>query len=148
MRHHATHLHPHWHSIIPWDSFCQMTAIKPVPITQSGSRKLHSAVRHGFGLDAVPLWIASGLCLVFAREQDSLVDIVVEILQVHTPSVKQPNHLKGQDLHNVCSLQVATKKCMNRFPHHPNVLPLGLSRINRPEVVSHLRARSVSYRFW
>ena len=28
------------------------------------------------------------------------------------------------------------------------VLPLGLSRINRPEVVSHLRARSVSYRFW
>ena len=27
------------------------------------------------------------------------------------------------------------------------VLPLGLSRINRPEVVSHLRARSVSYRF-
>ena len=25
--------------------------------------------------------------------------------------------------------------------------PLGLSRINRPEVVSHLRARSVSYRF-
>ena len=28
------------------------------------------------------------------------------------------------------------------------ILPLGLSRINRPEVVSHLRARSVSYRFW
>ena len=28
------------------------------------------------------------------------------------------------------------------------LLPLGLSRINRPEVVSHLRARSVSYRFW
>ena len=27
------------------------------------------------------------------------------------------------------------------------ILPLGLSRINRPEVVSHLRARSVSYRF-
>ena len=27
------------------------------------------------------------------------------------------------------------------------VLPLGLSRSNRPEVVSHLRARSVSYRF-
>ena len=27
------------------------------------------------------------------------------------------------------------------------LLPLGLSRINRPEVVSHLRARSVSYRF-
>ena len=27
------------------------------------------------------------------------------------------------------------------------ILPLGLSPINRPEVVSHLRARSVSYRF-
>ena len=27
------------------------------------------------------------------------------------------------------------------------LLPLGLSRINRPEVVSHLRARIVSYRF-
>lgn len=50
--------------------------------------------------------------LVFAGGQDSFVDIVMDILQVHTPSVKQPNHLKGRDidLHNVCSIQVCHQK--------------------------------------
>ena len=61
--------------------------------------------------------------------------------------------------HKCCSIPVVlsggkgikdmhTPTCMYIFIYiELEYIPLGLSRINRPEVVSHLRARSVSYRF-